>query len=258
LPPSEEVKAINKLYEKYDKKGEKVKKIIDLRKLFNTGLKQLATLLLEMYTKSLESQETWVKNGSNSKTPTNLYITTKEFTDTSTKLKQQLDAFKKSDNFKLIGNSESYCDKIIGEFKPSFFVFEDNKTLLTKICRLFGLYMRSIKSFETFYAYFNDNKKMTGGFFGRNPTPDYVLRYFKSWSESLKGILINLEKDSKDTEVLEQQLSNKPPAPPAAAAAPVVKGGARNRRLEKQNKTMKIKDKQSNKQTRKRRRFSGR
>ncbi len=58
----DEIKAINTLYEKHDKKAEKVQKIIDLKKSFNAKIKSLATLLLDMYKKSLESYATWKKH----------------------------------------------------------------------------------------------------------------------------------------------------------------------------------------------------
>ena len=206
---------INKLYEGSDKKSEKVKKIIDLKMKFNTDLKEIVTLLLEMYTKSLESQQTWKNNGSKFMESRNSYIDSGEGKAKRDKLEQRLKSFKKSDDFKFIEYTNNYCDNIVKEFNPSGNFFSrpsvETKDLLNKLCRLFEQYRQEMHYFEMDYEYFNDNKKMNGGItIGFNldgyQTPEFVVTRFNQNSESLKRILKFLEMDANETEILKKQL----------------------------------------------------
>jgi hypothetical protein len=219
---SDAIKAINKLYEKYDKKAEKVQKIIDIKKSFNAGLKSLAKLLLEMYTKSLESHATWKTTGARKTTPRNLYINSDQFDAIKKQFEEALKSFKKSDDFKYIDGDADDCDKIISDFKPSTFrpVFSENKELLIKICMLFSMYKRWMGQIDFYNNYFKKWNDMNGGLdmkFNRQ-TEENILNNFNSNSRYLTNILQDLDNDVKDTKVLEENLR----------VAPVVNGTGLN------------------------------
>ena len=214
----EEINAINKLYESSDNKDQMVRNIINSRRAINSFLKAMSSLLLELYTKTMESHDAWVSNGSNKSTPMNSYMTTKEYENTFEKFKGQLESFKKGGYFKLVGNPASYCDEIVSYFKPSSimsvgtFGLGKNKELLTKICNLFYKYVQHTSNLIQYFDYFNDNKKsMTGGLFGRSPPPSSVITYFKSWMNSLTRMMSFYDEDIKYTNVLERELLKKPP-----------------------------------------------
>ena len=142
----------------------------------------------------------------------NSYIDSDQFKAIRDKLEMRLKLFKKSDNFKFIEYTNNYCDNIVNEFKPSgkplFALSDEIKGLLKTICRLFEQYRQKMHFFELYYEYFNDNKKMNGGYSlndGRQ-TPEFVITRFNQKSESLKGILKFLETDANETEVLTEQL----------------------------------------------------
>ena len=206
IPPSQEIIAINKLYEKYDKKPEKIKKILELKRALNKGLKQIIPLFLEIITNSVESQKTWKDNGANKNTPINLYVTTKQFTETMAKLETQLKELKNSSNYKFIKDKTKFTDEIVSEFKPSMFAFGATRDLLIKICKLFETYPQIMFRFNEGYEYFKNNQKMKGGMFGTNPTPEDVVRTFNHLISTFKYKLTELDKDSQDTDELEKQL----------------------------------------------------
>jgi hypothetical protein len=214
IRPAEEVTAINKLYEKYDKKAEKVQKIIGLKKTFNAGIRSLATMLLEMYKKSLESYATWEKSGPiyQKKMKKNSYIdSSDDFHAIKDKFEQELKSFKKRVDFKYIDGDADDCDKIISDFKPSdwkpaFLTSSENKELLIKICRLFSMYKRWMGQIELYNEYFKKWNDLEGGWdlkFNKQ-SQETVIKNFNYYSNSLTGILTDLDKDVKDTEVLEQ------------------------------------------------------
>ena len=218
IRPEEEVKAINTLYEKYDKKSEKVQKIIGLKKSFNAKIKSLATQLLEMYTKSLESHATWTKNGARKSAPRNLYIDSDQFDTIKKQFEEALKSIKNSDEFKYIDGDTGDCDKIISDFKPSnwkpaFFTSKENKDLLIKICRLFSMYKRWMGQIDLYNNYFKKWNDMKGGWDMKfnQQTQENVLNNFNSNSRYLTKILQDVDNDVKDTEFLEQNLTNNPP-----------------------------------------------
>ena len=207
VPPSREIIAINKLYEKYDKKPEKVKRLLELKRALNQGLKQIIPLFLEIITKSVESQKTWKENGANKNTPINLYVTTKQFTDTMAKLETQLKELKNSSNYKFIKDKTKYTDEVVSEFNPSMvFAYGASRDLLIKICKLFETYPQIMFRFNEGYEYFKNNQKMKGGMFGTNPSPEDVVRTFNNLISTFKYKLTELDKDSQDTDELEKQL----------------------------------------------------
>jgi len=208
---SEAITAMNTLYEKYDKKAEKVQKIIGLKKSFNAKIKSLATQLLEMYTKSLESHATWTKNGAQKSAPRNLYIDSDQFDTIKKQFEEALKSIKNSAEFKYIDGDTGDCDKIISDFKPSdwkptFLTSKENKDLLIKICRLFSMYKRWMGQIELYNDYFKKWNDLKGGWdlkFNKQ-SQETVIKNFNYYSDSLTGILKDLDKDVKDTEVLEQ------------------------------------------------------
>jgi hypothetical protein len=208
---SEAITAMNTLYEKYDKKTEKVQKIIGLKKSFNAKIKSLATQLLEMYTKSLESHATWTKNGAQKSAPRNLYIDSDQFDTIKKQFEEALKSIKNSAEFKYIDGDTGDCDKIISDFKPSdwkptFLTSKENKDLLIKICRLFSMYKRWMGQIELYNDYFKKWNDLKGGWdlkFNKQ-SQETVIKNFNYYSDSLTGILKDLDKDVKDTEVLEQ------------------------------------------------------
>ena len=265
---SEAIKAINKLYEKYDKKAEKVKKIIDIKKSFNAGLKSLATLLLEMYTKSFESYTTWKDNGPIYKenTKKNIYIDSDEFNKIKNQFEAALKLFKKSDDFKYIKGKhadaaataadisetgrvswgwnfegDTDCDKIIDDFKPPawnsmVYTSPENKELLIKICRLFSLYKESLGKIGFYYDYFKKWNKLEGRFLDLHPDQYDVVKQFKLTSNTyLPDMLRNLDNDVKYTEILENELGVKSsalPGPEPAYTGPksIQEGGGNKRK----------------------------
>ena len=208
---SEAITAMNTLYAKYDKKAEKVQKILGLKKSFNAKIKSLATQLLEMYTKSLESHATWTKNGARKSAPRNLYIDSDQFDTIKKQFEEALKSIKNSDEFKYIDGDTGDCDKIISDFKPSnwkpaFFTSKENKDLLIKICRLFSMYKRWMGQIELYNDYFKKWNDLKGGWdlkFNKQ-SQETVIKNFNYYSDSLTGMLKDLDKDVKDTEVLEQ------------------------------------------------------
>ena len=207
IPTSQEVIAINKLYEKYDKKSEKVNKIISLKKSFNTSLKNIVTLLLNIFTKSLKSFKK-----SDPTSPQNNYVISneKDYIETKTKLDEQLKTFKKSKDFKLIGASEYSCDNIVDEFTPSRWwnkTSDEHKEILMKICKLFSLYASVSLKIDQSYEYFKDWKKMKGATLGK-PNAQDVANEFEKIITNLNGLLPKLDNDVNETQLLEQQLLN--------------------------------------------------
>ena len=208
---SEAITAMNTLYAKYDKKAEKVQKILGLKKSFNAKIKSLATQLLEMYTKSLESHATWTKNGARKSAPRNIYIDSDQFDTIKKQFEEALKSIKNSDEFKYIDGDTGDCDKIISDFKPSnwkptFFTSKENKDLLIKICRLFSMYKRWMGQIELYNDYFKKWNDLKGGWdlkFNKQ-SQETVIKNFNYYSDSLTGMLKDLDKDVKDTEVLEQ------------------------------------------------------
>ena len=178
--------------------------------MYDNILKQLATIIVDIYTKSLESRQQWINNGSNRKAPTNLYATTNEYKEKMAELEKLLKAFKKSDDYKFIGSIEDYADEIVIEFKPSprvtpyILLSPEQKSLLIKICDLFKRYTQIISSINEAYAYMKKNKEMTGGMF--SPPPQQIANQFNVINENMKLYLTNLEKYTQETAVLEQQL----------------------------------------------------
>ena len=211
----DEIKAINTLYEKHDKKAEKVQKIISLKKTFNAGIKSLATMLLEMYKKSLESYTTWrSKNkGYQKVTKRNLYSLTDEFDAIKMKLEEELKTFKKSLDFKYIDGDTDDCDKIIKDFKPQnwrplLLTPKDTKDLLMKICTLFSMYKKWIGEIDMYAEYFNKWMDMEGGrhWNMKKESEETVVSKFTSNSEHLTGILTELAKDETEIKTMEEQL----------------------------------------------------
>ena len=172
----------------------------------NKGLKQIIPLFLEIITNSVESQKTWKENGANKNTPINMYVTTKQFTETMAKLETQLKELKNSSNYKFIKDKTKFTDEVVSEFKPSMIAFGATRDLLIKICKLFEHYPQIMFRFNEGYEYFKDNQKMKGGMFGTNPTPEDVVRTFNNLISTFKYKLTELDKDSQDTDELEKQL----------------------------------------------------
>lgn len=206
ITPPQEIIAINKLYEKYDKKTDKIKKIISLKKLFNAGLTSMVKLLLNIFTKSLKSF-----NKSEQKNPQNTYRFDNEYKETKTKLDKELKEFKKSKDFKLIGASEYSCDEIVSEFKPSDHFWNristEQKDILMKICKLFSLYASVSLKIDQYYQYFNDWEDMKGARFG-TPTARDVANEFEKSIDVLNALLPELNDDVNETKELEKQLLN--------------------------------------------------
>ena len=206
LPPSQEVVAINKLYEKYPKKNEKVKRLLELRRFFTTELKKILQLLIEIFTKSVESQKAWKDGGSNKSTPINLYQTTKQFKETKANLEKQLSQLKNSNNYRFIKHPEKYTDEVVSEFNPSIvFAFGESRDLLIKMCKLIDKYAWAMSQINEAYEYFNDNQKMKGGVFGV-PSQEDVVRTFNNQISTFKYKLTYLDKEAEYTNQLEQQL----------------------------------------------------
>jgi hypothetical protein len=160
-----------------------------------------------MHTKSLESYKTWKNDGSNDKTHRNLYITTNQFKEIRRKFDEQLKSFKKSNDFKYIDGDKDDCDKIISEFKPSnwpaVFTSSENRELLNKICRLFSMYKRWVSEIKFYNDYFNKWNELKGRVFGLTPDEYDVVKQFESSSNALTALLKSLDKDVKETEILE-------------------------------------------------------
>lgn len=171
-----------------------------------------------MYTKSLESHATWKKSGSRKTTPINLYINSDQFDAIKKQFEEAMKSFKKSDDFKYIDGDADDCDEIISDFKPStlrpaFFTSSENKELLIKICRLFSMYKRWMGQIDLYNNYFNKWNDMKGGWDMKfnQQTQENVLNSFNYNSKYLTKILQDLDNDEKDTEFLEQNLTNNPP-----------------------------------------------
>jgi hypothetical protein len=206
VPPSQEVVAINKLYEKYAKKNEKVKRLLELRRFFTTEFKKILPLLIEIFTKSVESQKAWKDGGSNKSTPINLYQTTKQFKETKANLEKQLTQLKNSNNYRFIKHPEKYTDEVVSEFNPSIvFAFGQSRDLLIKMCKLIEKYAQIMNRINEAYEYFNDNQKMKGGVFGV-PSQEDVVRTFNNQVSTFKYKLTDLDKEAEYTNQLEQQL----------------------------------------------------
>ena len=164
-----------------------------------------------MYTKSLESYATWTTNGARKSTPRNLYIDSDQFDAIKTQFEEAMKSFKKSDEFKYIDGDTGDCDKIISDFKPSkwkpaFLTSKENKDLLIKICRLFSMYKRWMGQIKLYNDYFKKWNDLKGGWdlkFNKQ-SQETVIKNFNYYSDSLTGMLKDLDKDVKDTEVLEQ------------------------------------------------------
>ena len=201
LPPSQEVVAINKLYEKYEGKNQKIKQIIDLRKYYDAGLKKLVPLLLKIFTNSIESYEK-----SNKDKQKNNYLGTEEYKTIKGQLEKELNIFKKT-NYKYIKDETSACNEVISEFSPSFFTFGEKKELAKKICTLFEKYVHIIKNFNEAYDYFNRHHDMVpvigASIWGATKTD--IEGSFKNSFDFLTQFTIDLEKEEKYTLELEEQ-----------------------------------------------------
>jgi hypothetical protein len=201
LPPSQEVVAINKLYEKYEGKNQKIKQIIDLRKYYDAGLKKLVPLLLKIFTNSIESYEK-----SNKDKQKNNYLGTEEYKTIKGQLEKELNIFKKT-NYKYIEDSTSARDKIISYFSPSFFTFGEKKELAKKIYTLFEKYVHIIENFNEAYDYFNRHRDMVPviGASIWGATKEDIEGSFKNSFDFLTQFTIDLEKEEQYTLELEEQ-----------------------------------------------------
>ena len=200
-PPPQEVIAINKLYEKYKDKKQKIKQIRDLRKYFDTGLKKLVPLLLDIYTKSFKSY-----NESNRSNPENNYIRTQEYKTTKEKLEKELNTFKKK-NYKYIKDKTSACNEVISEFSPSYFTYGEKKDLAKKICTLFEKYAHIMEKFNEAHIYFKDHTDMKPviGAIIWGATKEDIETSFENSINFLTKFTTELEKEEKYTVQLEQQ-----------------------------------------------------
>ena len=146
LPPSQEVIAINKLYEKYDKKKEKIGEILKLRKFFERRLEEMISLLLDIFKKSNESYKT---DGSNT------YINDPEYKKSMDRLTSFVESFKGSKEYKYIKDEETFCDEIVREFIPHWYSGSETRELARKICPLFKNYAHYAVKFNESYDFFN-------------------------------------------------------------------------------------------------------
>ena len=203
LPPSQEVVAINKLYENSDKnkKKEKIGKILYLRKNFDMRLKEIAPLLLDIFKKSNESYK-------NNQSKENTYIKDAEFKQTMKTLKGYIESFKKSENYKYVEDEESCCDKIVSELIPNWYSGPEKRDIARKICPLFTNYAHYMREIHISYEYFNhhDNMKPVFGASLWGSTKKDIEDSFNNSINNLDKVVKNLEKEEAYTKQLEQQL----------------------------------------------------
>ena len=208
LKPIQEVIAINKLYEKYGDKAQKdanVKEILNLRKSSNAGLKKLVSLLLKIYTRSLESY-----NASNTKNPKSGYIDSEDYRKIKPELEQEFKNFKKSDSYKIIKDSNSYCDRIVSKFSPGWMMsIGEKRKLAENICTLFKKYVDIMEKFNESYEYFNHHKDMTPvvGAVLWGATRKDIEDSFNTSVGNLTFHTKTLEEEEKYTAELEQQFN---------------------------------------------------
>jgi hypothetical protein len=198
LLPSQEVVAINELYKEYDKKNQKIKQIIDLRKYFDSGLKKLVPLLLKIFTNSIDSYKK-----SNQDKPKNGYIGTEDYKRTKQQLEEEFKIFKENNNYEYIKDSTSACNQIISEFSPSFFTLGKKKELAKKICTLFEKYVHIMEKFNEAYNYFNDHTDMRREIFGASKND--IETSFNNCVDFLTRFTSDLENEEKYTVDLENQ-----------------------------------------------------
>jgi hypothetical protein len=206
LPPSQEVIAINKLYEKYDKKKEKIGKILNLRKFFERRLKEMISLLLDIFKKSNESYKT---NGSKS----NTYIKDPEYKKSMGTLTSFVKSFKKSDEYKYVKDEDTYCDEIVSEFIPHWFIPDwysgsEKQELARKICPLFKNYVHYTEKFNESYEYFNRHETMKPVIGAKlwGSTKEEIESSFTNSINTLEKFTNDLKEDETYTEELEKQL----------------------------------------------------
>ena len=201
LPPSQEVIAINKLYENYDKKKKKIGKILNLRKFFERRLKEMIALLLDIFKKSNESYE---KNGSKS----NTYIKDPEYKKSMDTLTSFVKSFKKSDEYKYVKDKDTYCDKIVSEFIPHWYSGSEKRELAKKICTLFKNYVHYTEKFNESYEYFNNHKNMKPviGAILWGSTKEDIESSFTNSINNLEKYMNALGQEELYTKELEKQL----------------------------------------------------
>jgi hypothetical protein len=195
------VVAINKLYEKYDKKKEKIGKILTLRKFFERRLKEMIALLLDIFKKSNESYE---KNGSKS----NTYITDPEYKKSMGTLTSFVESFKKSDEYKYVKDEDTYCDKIVSEFIPHWYSGSEKRELAKKICTLFKNYAHYTEKFNESYEYFNNHKNMKPviGAILWGSTKEEIESSFTNSINNLEKYMNAMGQEELYTKELEKQL----------------------------------------------------
>ena len=201
LPPSQEVVAINKLYEKYDKKKEKIGKILYLRQNFDKRFKEIVPLLLDIFKRSNESYKT-----NNSKE--NTYNKGDEYNKSMKTLKGYIESFKKSETYKYVEDTESCCDKIVSELIPNWYSGPEKRANARKICPLFTNYAHYMMKINESYDYFNhhQNMKPVIGAVLWGATKQDIESSFNNSISTLEMFMENLEKDETYTKELKKQL----------------------------------------------------
>jgi hypothetical protein len=203
LPPSQEVVAINKLYEKSDKnkKKEKIGKILYLRKNFDKRIKEIAPLLLDIFKKSNESYK-------NNQSKENKYIKDAEYKQTMKTLKGYIESFKKSENYKYVEDQDSCCDKIVSELIPNWYSGPEKRDNARKICPLFTNYAHYMREINESYEYFNHHENMKPVFGASlwGATKKDIEDSFNNSINNLNMVVNNLEKEETYTKELEKQL----------------------------------------------------
>ena len=201
LPPSQEVIAINKLYEKYDKKKEKISKILNLRNFFERRLKEMISLLLDIFKKSNESYKT---NDSKS----NTYITDPEYKKSMDRLTLFVESFKGSKEYKYIKDEETFCDEIVSEFIPHWYSGSETRELARKICPLFKNYAHYAVKFNESYDFFNRHETMKPVIGAKlwGSTKEDIESSFTNSINTLEKFTNDLKEDETYTKELEKQL----------------------------------------------------
>jgi hypothetical protein len=188
--PSEEVKSITELY-KNDKlvRKSKIGSILGIKKIFNIKLKKIFTILRDILDKSIAS----LAETNNKK---NTFNGTPEYKGKLVELKGEINSLKDHPDYKMIKN---YPEAVISKYKVSKLWKDDQeKKHLANIAKLFYIYANTYSLFEYEYDKMQDN-------IGKSKTTEL----FTTSLATVKRCITDLEKDTNDTDILEQQLSAK-------------------------------------------------